>query len=207
MNCRFSRLHCVGLRKRHWMLSVQSANSAETVTHWFTFSSVLLSDFWRSPTMTITFLPISLWETKLTFIWMASQTHTTAESGQLKTLWLFMRNHCTLRVSQFGLRYAQQMWLDPTSLRMKWAEQLRLQVTVTEQWSPHSWHLQWSAWRWVKNGGLWFQQDGATCHTARESVACLRQLFPGRLIYRYGDLPWPPRYPDLAAPDFFMGLP
>jgi hypothetical protein len=29
---------------------------------------------------------------------------------------------------------------------------------------------------------LWFQQDGATCHTARESMACLRQLFPGRLI-------------------------
>jgi hypothetical protein len=25
---------------------------------------------------------------------------------------------------------------------------------------------------------LWFQQDGATCHTARESMACLRQLFP-----------------------------
>jgi hypothetical protein len=25
---------------------------------------------------------------------------------------------------------------------------------------------------------LWFQQDGATCHTTRESMACLRQLFP-----------------------------
>jgi hypothetical protein len=25
---------------------------------------------------------------------------------------------------------------------------------------------------------LWFQQDGATCHIARESMACLRQLFP-----------------------------
>jgi hypothetical protein len=29
---------------------------------------------------------------------------------------------------------------------------------------------------------LWFQQDGATCHTARESMACLRQLLPRRLI-------------------------
>jgi hypothetical protein len=37
-------------------------------------------------------------------------------------------------------------------------------------------------------------------------MACLRQLFPGRLISRYGDLPWPPRSPDLAAPDCFMGL-
>jgi hypothetical protein len=25
---------------------------------------------------------------------------------------------------------------------------------------------------------LWFQQDCATYHTARESMACLRQLFP-----------------------------
>jgi hypothetical protein len=30
---------------------------------------------------------------------------------------------------------------------------------------------------------------------------------PGWLISRYGDLPWPPRSPDLTAPDFFMGLP
>jgi hypothetical protein len=116
--------------------------------------SVFLSHFWLSPAMTISFLPILLWETKLTFIWMASQTRTTAESGQLRTLWLFIRNHCILRVSQFGVRYAQQMWLVPASLRMKWAEHLRLQVTVTEQWSPHSWHLQWSAWRWIKNGAF-----------------------------------------------------
>jgi hypothetical protein len=53
----------------------------------------------------------------------------------------------------------------------------------------------------------WFQQDGATCQTVRESMACLRQLFPGRMISRCGDLPWPLRSPDLAAPDFFMGLP
>jgi hypothetical protein len=57
-----------------------------------------------------------------------------------------------------------------------------------------------------KERSLWFQQDGATCHTARESMACLRQPFSGRLISRYGDLPWSPRSPDLADPDFFMGL-
>jgi hypothetical protein len=27
------------------------------------------------------------------------------------------------------------------------------------------------------------------------------------MCLRYGDLPWPPRSPDLAAPDFFMGIP
>lgn len=51
---------------------------------------------------------------------------------------------------------------------------------------------------------LWFQQDGATAHTARISMAVLRNLFPGRLISRFGDVPWPARSPDLTAPDFFL---
>ena len=50
----------------------------------------------------------------------------------------------------------------------------------------------------------WFQQDGATSHTARETMALLREHFPGRLISRFGDLPWPPRSPDLTPPDFFL---
>ena len=36
---------------------------------------------------------------------------------------------------------------------------------------------------------LWFQQDGATPHTAREAMAKLRTAFPGRLISRFGDVP------------------
>ena len=51
---------------------------------------------------------------------------------------------------------------------------------------------------------LWFQQDGATPHTARETMAILRAAFPGRLISRFGDVPWPPRSPDLTPPDFFL---
>ena len=51
---------------------------------------------------------------------------------------------------------------------------------------------------------LWFQQDGATPHTARETMAILRAAFPGRLISRFGDVPWPPRSPDLTPPDFFQ---
>lgn len=51
---------------------------------------------------------------------------------------------------------------------------------------------------------MWFQQDGATCHTARETMNLLRTLFPGRLISRFGDVSWPPRSPDLTAPDFFL---
>jgi len=30
--------------------------------------------------------------------------------------------------------------------------------------------------------GFWFQQDGATAHTARRSLGILREMFPSRLI-------------------------
>ncbi|VEN46781.1 unnamed protein product [Callosobruchus maculatus] len=35
---------------------------------------------------------------------------------------------------------------------------------------------------------LWFQQDGATAHTARASMAVLRHLFPNRSISRFGGI-------------------
>ncbi|EFN78033.1 hypothetical protein EAI_06421, partial [Harpegnathos saltator] len=34
---------------------------------------------------------------------------------------------------------------------------------------------------------MWFQQDGATCHTARETIQLLHESFPGRVISRFGD--------------------
>jgi hypothetical protein len=32
----------------------------------------------------------------------------------------------------------------------------------------------------------------------------LRDMFLGRLISRFGDVPWPPRSPDLSSCDFFL---
>ena len=52
--------------------------------------------------------------------------------------------------------------------------------------------------------GMWFQQDGATCHTARETIQLLHQSFPGRVISRFGDQNWPPRSCDLTPLDFFL---
>lgn len=49
-----------------------------------------------------------------------------------------------------------------------------------------------------------FQQDGATSHTAIVSMDLLKLAFPGCLISRNGDFPWPARSPDLTAPDFFL---
>jgi transposase len=50
----------------------------------------------------------------------------------------------------------------------------------------------------------WFQQDGATAHTARASMMAVRQLFGNHVISRFGDIHWPPRSPDLSVCDFFL---
>ena len=49
---------------------------------------------------------------------------------------------------------------------------------------------------------IWFQQDGATAHTASMNV--VREAFPGRLISRNGYISWPPRSPHLNPCDFFL---
>ncbi|CAK1550166.1 unnamed protein product [Leptosia nina] len=46
--------------------------------------------------------------------------------------------------------------------------------------------------------------DGATAHTARASMDLLRENLPQKLISRFGDIPWPPRSPDLTPMDFFL---
>ncbi|KAG5323085.1 TC3A transposase, partial [Pseudoatta argentina] len=53
-------------------------------------------------------------------------------------------------------------------------------------------------------GDIWFQQDGATAHTSRASMAVLREHFPERLISIRGDLEWQARSPDLTPCDFFL---
>ena len=52
----------------------------------------------------------------------------------------------------------------------------------------------------------WWQQDGATAHTARATLQMLTGMFQDRMNSRNSDFPWPPRSPDLTAPDFFLHL-
>jgi hypothetical protein len=52
---------------------------------------------------------------------------------------------------------------------------------------------------------VWFEQDGATPHTARLSINFLRENFPGRLISLREYLNWPARSPNLAPAIFFCG--
>jgi len=54
---------------------------------------------------------------------------------------------------------------------------------------------------------VWFQQDGATAHTANESMTIVRNMFPGDLISRFGDVPWPLALPIFQRVIFFsLGL-
>ncbi|GFS51659.1 hypothetical protein TNCV_613471 [Trichonephila clavipes] len=51
---------------------------------------------------------------------------------------------------------------------------------------------------------LWFQQDGATCHTARATIDLLKDSFGDRLFSRFGTVNWPPRSCDLTPLDYFL---
>ena len=53
---------------------------------------------------------------------------------------------------------------------------------------------------------MWFQQDGATCHTTRMNLVLLQETFPGRIIFRRVDVNWPPKSCDLTTLDLFVGL-
>ncbi|GBP20082.1 hypothetical protein EVAR_13854_1 [Eumeta japonica] len=52
------------------------------------------------------------------------------------------------------------------------------------------------------NRKTWF--NGATSHTSYRSLPRVREIFPGKLISRRGDVNWPPRSPDLTPIDFFL---
>jgi hypothetical protein len=47
----------------------------------------------------------------------------------------------------------------------------------------------------------WFQQDGATAHTANNSMKLLNEIFGEHVISR--NL-WPPYLPDLTPPEFYL---
>ena len=58
--------------------------------------------------------------------------------------------------------------------------------------------------RGIDLSSVWFQQDGATVHTARASMSVVREMFPQHVISRGGVVPWPARSPDLSACNYFL---
>ncbi|GFU28930.1 hypothetical protein TNCV_470611 [Trichonephila clavipes] len=51
---------------------------------------------------------------------------------------------------------------------------------------------------------LWFQQDGATCHTARATIDLLKDTFGDHLISRFGPVNWISFTPNAAV--LFVGV-
>ncbi|GFV07228.1 uncharacterized protein TNCV_1312261 [Trichonephila clavipes] len=51
---------------------------------------------------------------------------------------------------------------------------------------------------------LWFQQDGATCHTAPATIDLLKNTFGDRLISRFGPVICSPRSCDLTPLDYVL---
>lgn len=51
---------------------------------------------------------------------------------------------------------------------------------------------------------LWFQQDGATSHTSRETIALIATKFGDRIISRNSEVNWPPRSCDMTPLDYFL---
>ena len=50
----------------------------------------------------------------------------------------------------------------------------------------------------------WFQQDGATAHTANNTLTFIRSEFANRIISLRTDNVWPPYSPDLNPSDFYL---
>ena len=53
-------------------------------------------------------------------------------------------------------------------------------------------------------GIIWFQQDGATCHTAEATLDVLCPVFKDRIISRRADVVWPPWSCDLTPLDYYL---
>lgn len=53
-------------------------------------------------------------------------------------------------------------------------------------------------------GHVWFQQDGAPAHVAKDTKQLLMSNFQGRIISRDFEHEWPPRSPDLTPCDYFL---
>ena len=53
-------------------------------------------------------------------------------------------------------------------------------------------------------GNIWFQYDGATCHTAEATLDVLCPVFEDCIISSRADVVWPPRSCDLTPLDYYF---
>ena len=124
---------------------------------------------------------------------------TVNKQGQLQILTNFTIALFVTQKLLFGVLFGPEELFDPCFFE----DEDGRAITVTSQ--PYTEMIdEFLSPRLPPDHNLWFQQFGATADTAVMSMAALCRLFPLRVISRFGDVPWPPRSPDLTASDFFF---
>ena len=53
-------------------------------------------------------------------------------------------------------------------------------------------------------GNIWFQHNGATCHTVEATLDILRPVFEDRIISRRVDVVWPSQSCYLTPLDYYL---
>ena len=79
-------------------------------------------------------------------------------------------------------------------------------MTINQERYRHVLSKFWAALlRRVENrrSRQWFQQDGATPHTEKQTLEWIEERFHERVISLKTDNPWPPHSQGLSPPDFF----
>ena len=75
------------------------------------------------------------------------------------------------------------------------------------QWRSLSGHVERIIFTKIEEediGNIWFQQDGATYHTAKDTLDFLCPVFEDRVISRRADGLWPPQSCDLTPLDYYL---
>ncbi|GFV71899.1 putative transposable element [Trichonephila clavipes] len=117
-------------------------------------------------------------------------------------------NSCQVIYSQFGLAIHQ----NDQQARRRFVEWAQNEIAVVPDFQKrilfsdeaHFWLNGYVNKQTAAFGELWFQQDGATCHTARATIDLLKDTFGDRLISRFGPVNWPLRSCDLTPLDYFL---
>ncbi|GFW83420.1 DUF4817 domain-containing protein [Trichonephila clavipes] len=123
-------------------------------------------------------------------------------------------NSCQVIYSQFGLAIHQ----NDHQARRRFVEWAQNEIAVVPDFhkrilfsdEAHFWlngyvnKQNCRIWNEANPQELWFQRDGATCHTARATIDLSKDTFGDRLISRFGPVNWPPRSCDLTPLDYFL---
>ncbi|GFX12347.1 putative DD41D transposase [Trichonephila clavipes] len=116
--------------------------------------------------------------------------------------------NCRVIYSQFGLAIHQ----NDHQARRRFVEWAQNEIAVVPDFQKriffsdeaHFWLNGYVNKQNCRIWRVWFQKDGATCHTAHATIDLLKDTFGDRLISSFGPVKWPPRSCDLTPLDYFL---